>query len=94
MTWHHLVRRVRTTGRYDTGPEAERVLGAVLAVLGSRLTGDERRDLAAVLPARARTVIAAQLPSPGRSPPRRSSKPSPAPSTAASPGPAGTPPPS
>ncbi len=36
----------------------------VLAVLGSQLTGEERCDLAAALPDRARAVFAAQVPLP------------------------------
>ncbi len=62
MTWHHLVQQVRDLGRYDSDREAERVLDAVLTVLGSQLTGDERCDLAAALPDRARAVLAAQIP--------------------------------
>ncbi|MFI8461995.1 DUF2267 domain-containing protein [Kitasatospora sp. NPDC085464] len=66
MTRHRrLLRQVRTLGRCTTDEEAERVLHAVLAVLGSQLTGEERCDLAAVLPERARTVFAAQIPLPG-----------------------------
>ncbi|MEU9041054.1 MULTISPECIES: DUF2267 domain-containing protein [unclassified Kitasatospora] len=62
MTWHHLVQQVRDLGRYDTDQKAERVLDAVLTVLGSQLSGDERCDLAAALPDRARAVLAAQIP--------------------------------
>ncbi|MCC9307845.1 DUF2267 domain-containing protein [Kitasatospora sp. RB6PN24] len=60
--YRRLLKQVRTNGRYTTGEEAERVLTAVLAALGAQLTGDERRELAAVLPDRARAVFAAQLP--------------------------------
>ncbi|GAB7188642.1 hypothetical protein ATKI12_8473 [Kitasatospora sp. Ki12] len=59
-----LLQQVRTLGRYTTDEEAERVLHAVLAVLGSQLTGDERCDLAAALPERARAVLASQIPLP------------------------------
>ncbi|MGW1176124.1 DUF2267 domain-containing protein [Kitasatospora sp. NPDC002543] len=62
--YRHLLQQVRSLGRYTTDEEAERVLDAVLALLGSQLTGDERRDLAAVLPERARAVLAAQIPLP------------------------------
>ncbi|GLW71450.1 hypothetical protein Kpho02_37490 [Kitasatospora phosalacinea] len=62
--YHHLLRHVRHLGRYPTDAEAERVLEAVLALLGAQLTGDERCDLAARLPGRARAVLAAQLPLP------------------------------
>ncbi|GAA4989667.1 DUF2267 domain-containing protein [Kitasatospora paranensis] len=65
MTRHRrLLQQVRTLGRYTTDDEAERVLDAVLAVLGSQLTGDERCDLAVMLPERARTVFATQIPLP------------------------------
>ncbi|WP_033821063.1 DUF2267 domain-containing protein [Kitasatospora sp. MBT63] len=62
--YRHLLQQVRNLGRYTNDEEAERVLDAVLALLGSQLTGDERCDLAAVLPDRARTVFAAQIPLP------------------------------
>ncbi|MFD4395527.1 DUF2267 domain-containing protein [Kitasatospora sp. NPDC058478] len=73
-----LLQQVRTLGRYTCDEEAERVLTVVLAALGSQLTGEERCDLAAALP-----VPAPSSPRrsrcPGRSPPPPSSKPSPAP---------------
>ncbi|GAA2974163.1 MULTISPECIES: DUF2267 domain-containing protein [unclassified Kitasatospora] len=59
-----LLQQVRTLGRYTSDEEAERVLHAVLAVLGSQLTGEERCDVAASLPDRARAVFAAQIPLP------------------------------
>ncbi|MFE2107129.1 DUF2267 domain-containing protein [Kitasatospora sp. NPDC059463] len=62
--YRHLLRQVRNLGRYPADEEAERVLTAVLALLGSQLTGDERCDLAAALPERARAVLAAQIPLP------------------------------
>lgn len=62
MTWHDLVGKVCDLGRYATDREAEGVLRAVLAALGAQLVGDERCDLAAVLPDEARTVFAAQIP--------------------------------
>ncbi|MGW4895702.1 DUF2267 domain-containing protein [Kitasatospora sp. NPDC004240] len=62
--YHHLLRQVRNLGRYPTDEEAERVLDAVLTVLGSQLTGEERCDLAAALPDRARAVFTAQIPLP------------------------------
>ncbi|MFJ1755452.1 DUF2267 domain-containing protein [Kitasatospora sp. NPDC088134] len=65
MTRHRrLLRLVRDTGRYRSDTEATRVLTAVLTHLGSQLSGDERCDLAAVLPEQARAVLAAQLPLP------------------------------
>ncbi|GJF30393.1 hypothetical protein KNE206_30930 [Kitasatospora sp. NE20-6] len=62
--YRHLLQQVRNLGRYPTDEEAERVLDAVLALLGSQLTGDERCDLAAVLPERVRAAFAAQIPLP------------------------------
>ncbi|MFJ9448452.1 DUF2267 domain-containing protein [Kitasatospora sp. NPDC101235] len=62
--YRRLLQQVRTSGRYPSDEEAERVLDAVLALLGSQLTGDERCDLAAALPERARAVFAAQIPLP------------------------------
>ncbi|MFB7616889.1 DUF2267 domain-containing protein [Kitasatospora sp. NPDC056181] len=62
--YRHLLRQVRTLGRYPSDAEAERALHAVLAVLGSQLTGEERCDLAVVLPEQARAVLANQIPLP------------------------------
>ncbi|MFJ9522292.1 DUF2267 domain-containing protein [Kitasatospora sp. NPDC101801] len=62
MTWNHLVQQVREYGRYDSGREAERVLEAVLATFGGQLVGEERCDLAAALPDRAREILVAQIP--------------------------------
>ncbi|MCG6500008.1 DUF2267 domain-containing protein [Kitasatospora sp. A2-31] len=65
MTRHRrLIQQVRTLGRYPSDDEAERALDAVLALLGSQVTGEERCDLAAVLPERSRAVFASQLPLP------------------------------
>ncbi|MER6398585.1 DUF2267 domain-containing protein [Kitasatospora sp. NPDC001603] len=65
MTRHRrLIQQVRTLGRYPSDEEAERVLDAVLAVLGSQLGGDERCELAVMLPERARAVFASQIPLP------------------------------
>ncbi|WTG93545.1 DUF2267 domain-containing protein [Kitasatospora sp. NBC_01560] len=62
MQWEAFLDRVRDLGRYTTAHHAEHVLEAVLAVLGSQLTGEERCDLAAALPVRARTALAAPIP--------------------------------
>ena len=62
MTWHHLVQQVRDLGRYDSDREAEHVLDAVLGILGSQLTGDERCDMATALPERARAALVAPIP--------------------------------
>ncbi|SOB81366.1 DUF2267 domain-containing protein [Streptomyces sp. 1331.2] len=65
MTRHRRpIQQVRTLGRYPSEEEAERVLDAVLAVLGSQLTGDERCDLATALPGQARATFAFQIPLP------------------------------
>ncbi|MGW2378457.1 DUF2267 domain-containing protein [Kitasatospora sp. NPDC001683] len=65
MTRHRrLIQQVRMLGRYPSDEEAERVLDTVLAVLGSQLAGEERCELAAALPERARAVFAAQIPLP------------------------------
>ncbi|PYC76638.1 DUF2267 domain-containing protein [Streptomyces tateyamensis] len=64
IRYRRLLHQVRTGGRYPSDEEAERVLDAVLALLGSQLTGEERCDLAAVLPERARAVFTAQIPLP------------------------------
>ncbi|WP_031524890.1 DUF2267 domain-containing protein [Streptomyces sp. NRRL F-5123] len=62
MTWKHLIAQVRELGGYDSDEEAVDVLRAVLAALGSQLIGEERCDLAAVLPLEARTDFASQIP--------------------------------
>ncbi|MGK5639225.1 DUF2267 domain-containing protein [Streptomyces sp. URMC 126] len=62
MTWHDLVRRIRTAGRYTTDREAEDVLRAVLGVLGGHVTGEERCELAALLPPEAGAVLAGSIP--------------------------------
>ncbi|MFJ1709412.1 DUF2267 domain-containing protein [Kitasatospora sp. NPDC088346] len=62
------LQQVRTLGRCTSDEEAERVLHAVLTTLGSQLTGEERRDLAATLPERARATFASQIPLPEPAP--------------------------
>ncbi|GGV53404.1 hypothetical protein GCM10010495_82220 [Kitasatospora herbaricolor] len=62
MTWQHLLQQVRDAGHYTTDQQAERVLATVLAALGRQLTGDERRDLQAALPDRARALFSSQTP--------------------------------
>ncbi|CAL9342282.1 DUF2267 domain-containing protein [Streptomyces sp. enrichment culture] len=62
MTWQELVDRIRTAGRYDSDAEAERVLRAVLRVLGAHVIGDERCELVRLLPAEAGALLAAQIP--------------------------------
>ncbi|AUY53723.1 DUF2267 domain-containing protein [Streptomyces sp. CB01881] len=62
--YRRLLQQVRNLGRYRSDEEAERVLHAVLSVLGSQLTGEERYDLAQALPEGARAVVASQIPLP------------------------------
>ncbi|MBT2365905.1 DUF2267 domain-containing protein [Streptomyces sp. ISL-10] len=62
MHWQQLVQQVRYSGRYATGAEAERVLRAVLIVLGGHVSGDERCELARLLPAEAALLISRQIP--------------------------------
>ncbi len=65
MTRYRLLpQQGRTLGRCTCDEEAERALHDVLATLGSQLTGEQRCDLAAALPERARTVLATQIPLP------------------------------
>ncbi|MEV7180049.1 DUF2267 domain-containing protein [Kitasatospora sp. NPDC093679] len=65
MTRHRLLlQQVRTLGRYSDDEEAGRVLDTVLTLLGSQLTGEERCDLAAVLPEQDRAVLVSQVPLP------------------------------
>ncbi|MFF4381467.1 DUF2267 domain-containing protein [Kitasatospora sp. NPDC001547] len=60
--YRRLIQQLRVLGRYADDGEAERVLDTVLGILGSQLTGDERCDLAAALPERARAKLVAQIP--------------------------------
>ncbi|NWF25528.1 DUF2267 domain-containing protein [Streptomyces sp. PKU-EA00015] len=62
MHWQQLVQQVRYSGRYATGAEAERVLRAVLTVLGGHVSSDERCELAGLLPEEAAAVISRQIP--------------------------------
>ncbi|NSC25255.1 DUF2267 domain-containing protein [Streptomyces albus subsp. chlorinus] len=62
MTFQQMTERVRYDGAYPTRERAEAVIHAVLAALGRRLSGDERVDLAAVLPTEAARTFTAQIP--------------------------------
>ncbi|WP_171171441.1 DUF2267 domain-containing protein [Streptomyces sp. I05A-00742] len=62
MTWHELVRRIRTSGRYTTDAEAEDVLRAVLTVLGGHVIGEERCELVRLLPTGAGEILASRIP--------------------------------
>lgn len=50
MKYDEFLASVRERGEYETRAETEKVVRAVLAVLGVRLTGGEAKDLAAQLP--------------------------------------------
>ena len=62
MTFHQMLERVRYEGAYPARELAEDVTRSVLAALGRQLTGDERVDLAARLPAEAALVFTGQIP--------------------------------
>ncbi|GHH44278.1 DUF2267 domain-containing protein [Streptomyces candidus] len=62
VTFGELVERVRTDGLYDSTQRAEAVTRSVLAGLGRQLTGDERVELARVLPWEAALEFSAQIP--------------------------------
>ncbi|MEV5435911.1 DUF2267 domain-containing protein [Streptomyces sp. NPDC052682] len=60
--WGELIDAVQEAGRYPTRAEAERVTRIVLSALGGHVIGDERVDLAQVLPEQAARVVASQIP--------------------------------
>ncbi|MBW1599778.1 DUF2267 domain-containing protein [Streptomyces sp. JJ38] len=62
MTYEQLLAKVRYDGAYPTRDKAQNVVEAVLAALGRQLTGPERDELAACLPAEAARVLTAQPP--------------------------------
>ncbi|MDH6222003.1 uncharacterized protein (DUF2267 family) [Streptomyces pseudovenezuelae] len=64
MTFHQMLERIRYEGAYPTRERAEDVTRAVLEALGRQLTGDERVELAACLPAEAALDFTGQIPSP------------------------------
>lgn len=66
MQYDELLARVRERGEYDTSADAERVARAVLTVLGSRMIGDEARDLSSQLPLQIHDALAEQATTPGR----------------------------
>ncbi|MFE9680746.1 DUF2267 domain-containing protein [Streptomyces sp. NPDC002701] len=57
MTYDQMLERIRYEGAYPTRERAEEVTRAVLTALGRQLTGDERRELAACLPAEAARAL-------------------------------------
>ncbi|MFC8238890.1 DUF2267 domain-containing protein [Streptomyces sp. NPDC056661] len=62
MTFHQMVERIQYEGAYATRERTADVTRAVLTGLGRQLTGDERVDLAACLPAEAALVFTGQIP--------------------------------
>ncbi|MEU7074003.1 DUF2267 domain-containing protein [Streptomyces narbonensis] len=62
MTFDQMLERVRYEGAYPTRESAAEVVHHVMAALGRRLTGDERVDLARVLPVEAALTLTAQIP--------------------------------
>ncbi|MET9463747.1 DUF2267 domain-containing protein [Streptomyces sp. NPDC006544] len=66
MTYHQLLERVRYEGAYPTPEHAEAAVRAVLTALGRQLTGDERVDLARLLPVEAALALTASVPDTGR----------------------------
>ncbi|MFG2475851.1 DUF2267 domain-containing protein [Streptomyces fagopyri] len=61
MTFRQMLERIRYEGAYPTRERAEGVTRGVLEALGRQLTGDERVDLAACLPAEAARVFTSQI---------------------------------
>lgn len=59
-----LLERVRYDGAYPTAERAEEAVRLVLAGLGRQLTGQERAELAARLPAEAARLVTEQVPAP------------------------------
>lgn len=62
MTFDQLVARVRYDGAYPTRERAEQTVRAVLGALGRQLTGEERVELAARLPAEAALILSSEIP--------------------------------
>ncbi|MER6089723.1 DUF2267 domain-containing protein [Streptomyces bluensis] len=64
IPYEQLLERVRYEAAYPTRERAEEAVRLVLAGLGRQLTGDERVELAARLPADAAGILTAQIPDP------------------------------
>ncbi|MFV0131413.1 DUF2267 domain-containing protein [Streptomyces sp. HMX112] len=62
MTFDELIEAVRRDGLYPTAEQAEEVTRTVLAALGRQLTGQERADLARLLPRAAARELTAGIP--------------------------------
>ncbi|MFJ8803463.1 DUF2267 domain-containing protein [Streptomyces sp. NPDC102487] len=64
VTFRQMLEKVRYEGAYPTLERAEDVTRAVLEALGRQLTGSERQELAACLPAEAAQALTSQFPDP------------------------------
>ncbi|MEU5400257.1 DUF2267 domain-containing protein [Streptomyces sp. NPDC005963] len=62
MPWQLLLEQVRYAGLYATPDEGEQALRAVLTVLGGQLAGEERAELAKLLPEEAEQLLLEQRP--------------------------------
>ncbi|SFF95675.1 Uncharacterized conserved protein, DUF2267 family [Actinacidiphila alni] len=62
--YEQLLEKVRHKGAYPTREKADEAVRLVLAGLGRQLTGDERAELAACLPAEAARALTGQVPDP------------------------------
>ncbi len=62
MSFDQMLERVRYEGAYPTRERATEVVHQVLSALGRQLTGDERVELAQVLPFEAAVSLTAQIP--------------------------------
>ncbi|MFJ9933842.1 DUF2267 domain-containing protein [Streptomyces virginiae] len=62
MTFDQMLERVRYEGAYPTRERAAEAVHQVLAAVGRQLTGDERVDLAQVLPVEAALRLTGQIP--------------------------------
>ncbi|MFF7300562.1 DUF2267 domain-containing protein [Streptomyces sp. NPDC008265] len=62
MTFDQMLERVRYEGAYPTRERAAEAVHQVLSALGRQLTGEERVDLAQVLPVEAALTLTAQIP--------------------------------
>ncbi|NGN65513.1 DUF2267 domain-containing protein [Streptomyces sp. A7024] len=62
ISYPRMLRRVQYDGLYPTPERAEETVRLVLTALGRQLTGDERIELAALLPPEAAQIFTAQTP--------------------------------
>ncbi|MFD5721508.1 DUF2267 domain-containing protein [Streptomyces sp. NPDC127036] len=64
VTFRQILEKIRYEGAYPTLERAEDVTRTVLEALGRHLTGSEREELAACLPAEAAQALTSQIPDP------------------------------